>query len=478
MLFVCILGLYVANGDILIGNDSKPNTFLAAKLLERGELTFTPEREPFMFHWVVRTTEGERAISIAQWNQDIGSYRAAQLRQNGRLRMDMPKYFLVRAVEPGHYVSFYGPGSAVAALPVYAIATAMRGSLSESHSTLWYVAKWTAALYTAGSVLLVFVTACSFLTKRQALILGIVYGAGTCIWSTSSQALWQHAPNEFFIALGFYFLHRVGETPRFGAYCGFALACAVFCRPTSAVVVLAVGLHLLLSNRRACWRFAAAGMPIALLLGAYNWSYLGSPFTFGQSLQGDFAQGFTGSADLWQTPLFTGLTGVLFSPSRGLFVYSPVLVFSVWGAWRCVRDPQYAFLRPAAIATAVTVVLISKYYAWWGGWSYGYRLLVDTAPLLSLLLIPVFADTLNKAALRHVAALALAWSIYVQVIGAFAYNVYGWNALGERDIDLPIHRERLWSVADSQIVYYSRNFKQARANKQKTIRVWIDRPDK
>jgi hypothetical protein len=339
------------------------------------------------------------------------------------------------------------------------------------------VAKWTAALYTAGSVLLVFVTACSFMTKRQALILGIVYGAGTCIWSTSSQALWQHGPNEFFIALGFYFLHRVGERPRFGTYCGLALACAVFCRPTTAVVVLAVGLHLLLSDRRACWRFVAAGVPIALVLGAYNWSYLGSPFTFGQSFQGDFAQWFTGRSDTWQTPLLTGLAGVLLSPSRGLFVYSPVLVFSIWGIWRCVRDHQYAFLRPAALATAVTVVLISKFHAWWGGWSYGYRLLVDTAPLLSMLMIPVLTDLLNKGALRYVSALTLAWSIYVQVLGAFAYNINEWNSLGKRDIDLLANRERLWSVSDSQIVYYTRNFKQARANKQKAIRDWIDHPD-
>src|SRR5262249_45606683 len=88
----------------------------------------------------------------------------------------------------------------------------------------------------------------------------------------------------------------------------------------------------------------------------------------------------------------------------------------------------------------------------------------------------------------------LTWSIGVQVIGAFAYDLVGWNYrwLGQRvlmpgrstpmtvmdaaelqhalgqgastlgqiqgDIDLPQYRYRLWSLTDNEIGYYFKHF--------------------
>jgi hypothetical protein len=46
----------------------------------------------------------------------------------------------------------------------------------------------------------------------------------------------------------------------------------------------------------------------------YNSAYLGGPF-FQPS-----------GEDIWSTPLMEGLGGILISPGRGLFVYSPILL--------------------------------------------------------------------------------------------------------------------------------------------------------
>jgi hypothetical protein len=470
------LALYLANGDLLVGNDAKPSTFLAAKLLVRGELTFTPEAEPFLFHWGLRSAQGVRPETVEDWEQTIDGRSAAEQAAAGRLVLLQPKYYLAPSTQAGRYVSFYGPGPALAALPVYALRSALHGNLLEQPRRLWFTAKLAAALYVAASVALVFATARALAGRGPALLAAASYGVGTCVWSTSSQALWQHGPAAFFVALGMYFLQRTREQPGCAAGCGLSLSAAVACRPTIAILVLAVGLYFLLEQRRALWRYVVSGLPVAVLLGAYNWVHLGSAFRVAQSMQSAFTRTFSGSDDAWQTPFWTGFTGLLVSPSRGLLVYSPFLAAAAWGAWRSARDPRYGFLRPAALACGATIVVLSRFHGWWGGWSFGYRELVDLAPLLALLTVPVIPAILRSPWRTSLFALAVAWSVGVQVLGAFAYNVVDWNSLGGRNVDLAEHRARLWSVRDSQLVYYTVNFARARERKKELAEDWIAHP--
>ena len=201
----------------------------------------------------------------------------------------------------------------------------------------------------------------------------------------------------------------------------------------------------------------------------------------------------TGASGVWQTPLWVGLAGHLLSPSRGLFIFSPFLLFSLVGVYRVWREPRWSFLRPLTLAVAIVLIIESKHFDWWSGWAYGYRHIVDTCVFLALFLVP--AATWFFAPKWLVIYLTLlAWSIAVQVIGVFAYDVVGWNyrwlghrvrmpgqlapvtitdsaelhdALGQgarslgqiqADIDLPQYRYRLWSLTDNEIGYYFKHF--------------------
>jgi hypothetical protein len=44
------------------------------------------------------------------------------------------------------------------------------------------------------------------------------------------------------------------------------------------------------------------------------------------------------------------------------------------------------------------------------------------------------------------------------------------------DVDLPEYRHRLWSLADSQILYCLRTLRESRESKQKTVAHWIETP--
>jgi hypothetical protein len=280
---------------------------------------------------------------------------------------------------------------------------------------------------------------------------------------------------------------------------------AVLCRPTAGVVLACVGAHLLFSDRRRFLRFALGALPVVTLLIGYSQYTFGSLLAFGEMGVGEnIALAKTGNRDMWQTPLHVGLAGVLLSPARGLFVYSPIALFSLWGAWRAFRDSVWQDLRPLVVAVVLQVLLVAKWFDWWGGWCFGYRTIVDIAILLSFLAFPVVQAVNLRPWLRAVFAALFAYSVGVQVVGAYAYDLVGWNSrmvwqvvtpdetelitFGEKasaerfvreqggmihpvamDIDNPKYRGRLWSLVDSPLIHYLANFSDARAMRQNVI---------
>jgi len=145
----------------------------------------------------------------------------------------------------------------------------------------------------------------------------------------------------------------------------------------------------------------------------------------------------------WPGP---GLAGLLFSPSRGLLVFSPIVL--IVGAARAHGDDR-SILRWTLAAAAVQLLVYSSFSVWWGGFAYGPRYLLDLLPAL----IPAAAmATARLAAARPIwrltAAAALVWSIAVAATGAFCYPHDRWNNDPE-SVDRFHHR--LWDVRDSQI---------------------------
>lgn len=138
---------------------------------------------------------------------------------------------------------------------------------------------------------------------------------------------------------------------------------------------------------------------VALVIG-YNLARFGTPLASGY---GDEAGAFT-------TPLLTGLTGLLLSPGKSLFLYAPVTLLALAGApllWRCWRL-ETALLISLVIAH---VVLYARWHAWDGGGVWGPRLLLPIVPLLAVLAAPVFerATATRSIAPRLVIGVTLAF---------------------------------------------------------------------
>jgi hypothetical protein len=282
---------------------------------------------------------------------------------------------------------------------------------------------------------------------RVALTLTVIYGLGTSSFSVSSQALWQHGPSQLALATALYSLIRSRDEPGWVSLVGISLAFAVICRPTDLLLVLPLGAYVLLYHRPQIGLFVLGGLPPALFLLWYNYTYFDNPF---------FRQ-YSGA--LWSTPLMEGLSGLLLSPGRGLFVYSPILLGSFFGmalAWRRHGDP---LIRALSMGILPTLLLYGKWISWWGGWSYGPRLLADLTLFLAICLLPCVvrleAIHLRRRMLRGSRWLFLAlalWSIWAHALGAF-WDDGRWNA--GPTIDLSPHR--LWSVGSSPLIEYGKD---------------------
>jgi hypothetical protein len=409
LLFLGVVFIYSLNGRAFTAGDTIPASYLPLSLLR--EFDFDLDEFPFLY-------EGEMPWFVQRIN--------------------------------GRVVSAYPPWAGVLAIPVYLLP--VLGGLSAQSPWIHDLEKLSATLITALSVVLLLCILRRLTSEKTALSIALVYAFATSSFSSSSQALWQHGPSQLFLTLTIYWLVKGLDEPRFSAYAGLALGSAIICRPSNAIMAIPVVAYVLLRQRDQFLGFCLAMLPPFLGFITYNMYYNGSPVSTG------FAVGIIDpsklrniGAHLFGTPLHKGLAGVLISPSRGLFIYSPILLFAVAGMIVIWRDSQMALLKYLSLAPLLTILLTSKWINWWGGGSYGPRLLADITPFLCLYLYPPFERAQTRPLLKSAVACLVALSIGLHALRVFAGG--DWN--GHPFVDW--HPERLWSWSGSPPVYYGKN---------------------
>jgi hypothetical protein len=115
-----------------------------------------------------------------------------------------------------------------------------------------------------------------------------------------------------------------------------------------------------------------------------------------------------------------GIAGLLFSPTRGLLVFSPFFLFLALG-WRHLPGSRAERGLTLAMSAGVLVQILG--YArtdWRAGISWGPRFLTDLLPLLIWMLVPVVAALRSRGRACFVAAVSVA--IAIEAIGAFTYT--------------------------------------------------------
>ncbi|MDE0024475.1 MAG: hypothetical protein OXP69_08675 [Spirochaetaceae bacterium] len=468
VLFAACLGVYVANGDFLPGNDQVGNMLFSVNLLKRHTLAISPPVAPEAFFWTIEKPGTEPvSTDVDEWTESVDAdYR------EGRLAARSHFYYVSPTMFPDVYVNTFGIGAPLAGLPVYAVLD-LFVDIANDRFWWWHGAALTASLLTATAAVFVFLAARGFVPPVPAVLITLAFGLGSCAWPVSSQALWQHPASTFFLSLAAWLLLRSESRPLAAAWCGAAFGMAVLCRPTTAVAVVCAGAYLLWVDRRRCAAFVLGGLPFLAFLTGYNYHYFGHPFAFGQSVVASgIALSKTGSADLWQSSWSESLPGLLISPARGLIWFSPVLVLGFAGTAAVWRNPRYRPFIPLQLGAAAMILVAGKWFDWWGGLTWGYRSIIDASPFLALLLVPIEERIVASRPLRVVCGLPLAWSIAAQFIGAYSYSLMGWSDLW-RHYDKP-EQASLWRWDRPQIGYHLVNFRSERARKKKVMTIYLN----
>jgi hypothetical protein len=410
VLFAVVLTAYLANGRTIGAGDTLPARYLPFSVLGQGALDL--DRFPVLYD------ESARHIFPL---------------------LDGLPYYL--RYQKGHYISAYPPGPGVLAAPIYAMPVLLGATPAGWASGL---EKLSAAIITALSVVLFHAAVRRLVGPGWSLGLALIYGLGTSSLSISSQGLWQHGPSQLFLTLVLYWLVRGLEDERFLAYTGFAMVAAAAMRVTDVLLLLPVAAWISWTRPRLIPKLVLCALPPAAAMLAYNLAYVGS-------VLGQAGQTQTPAWALFsQVPLGEGLAGILVSPGRGLFVYSPVLLFSIAGCaivWR--RGP--AAFRTLSLGLPLLAAAVGKWFVWWGGHTWGPRLLADAAPVLCFFLYPLTGVLSRRPFVKAVFIMLAMVSIVIHALGAVFYEGR-WDGLGDNDDDA-----RLWSLSRSPIAFYCRD---------------------
>lgn len=338
-----------------------------------------------------------------------------------------------RPVQGGR-ISIYPALSAVIATPfffLFGLFFDLDASGQMVAGKLW------AAWLTSGAVALL---GWSFSRRASpALALGsaLLFGLGTSACATA-QALWQHPAALFFLVVAVIALERVDtlvgpDQLQPGLVAAFSLALAAASRPAAIPMCAALFLFLLHRARPHAFRLLAVACVPALAVAVYNTTFFGAAWRFGPGLSGRFLAAFPES-----------MAGLLISPGRGLFVFTPVALLALWGLASTARRSTLA----RALLGAITAhfLFVATWNEWHGGESFGPRLLTDMLPALFFFLPEALAAWPAPGAVLGLLSVA------VQLLGGWTYD-YRWERLHQRGREFDT---ALWSWSDSPIAFAAR----------------------
>jgi len=369
-------------------------------------------------------------------------------------------YYLVPFREGLH--SIFGIGTALFALPFF-LPFAFGRSIP-SFLTIIYVSKLAASFYVALSAAILYVALRRITEEKWAVLISLAYGIATPAFCTSSQALWQHAPSQFLLALTAYLLVRGKESRFFTALAGIPLGLSVLVRTTNLVFIPPLLLYVLWKRRSEAVAFLLCMLPAGAITAFYNQVAYGAFYRFPLMAPkyllpaSEFSK-YNESGGFWQTNFFVGFFGNLISPSRGLFCISPILLLAAAGMFllfklrkECDAD-RSALLACFFLAFVAQLLLVSKKTDWTGGLSFGNRLLVDTLPFLVFLFVPLcayFGKIQRKPTRRLLLCLAVILfliSVFFQLEGVFSYDRGSWDIWNQPE-------GSMWSIGKSQLLFY------------------------
>ena len=348
---------------------------------------------------------------------------------------------------------WFPPGSTVLSMPYVAVANAL--GISAVNAEGLYNPKGDlriqagfAALLMAGLTVIIYFTARLFLSIEWSSLIALGTAFGTTIWSIASRSMWIHTWGIFILGLVVWMIARTEVRQRrlHPIILANLLSWLYLIRPSFAVSIIGVTIYVFIRHRRALLPFVITGAVWLILLLSHSYHHFG--YLLPDYYQSQHHMVNFGGA------FWTGLAGTLVSPSRGLFVYSPILLFIGYLLVR-YRDRIRLGLTWLALGIVIVhVAFMGAYQLWYGGHCYGPRYCTDVIPWFALLAMVGIearqrwisanprANSPWRSRLEYsLAVVLLGWSVLLNGIGGTSFNAWYWNMI---PTDIDKNRDRLW----------------------------------
>jgi hypothetical protein len=384
---------------------------------------------------------------LKQGNTDLNEYRPL-------IDRTAEGSYLIQKIN-GHLYANYPASTALLIAPVVVVAEQF-ARLAYAINLATYVQNVVpqmlelliASLFAALTVLLLYRIAREFLALLPALTLAIIFAFGTAAWSVASRALWRNGISMFVLTVALYLIVLARNKPRLIQFVSLPLAFSFTVRGTNGLSIVFITLYVLLQYRSYFWRYLLWALPVAVPFALYNLAIYQAPASPYYSVYQPFSAAHPN--------LIEGALGNLISPSRGLLIFSPVLILAVAGVAIKLKQRTFEKLDGALIAIIVGHwLVISDFTLWWGGWAYGPRFFIDVLPYFFYLMIPAVAALTQLRGMRKWAAVTVVillagFSCFVHYRGANAEEVM--NEWHTWPTDLGNSSARLWDWRDPQFL--------------------------
>jgi hypothetical protein len=362
----------------------------------------------------------------------------------------------------GHLYYIFPPGSSVLSVPYVVLMRALGistvnpdGSYNLKNEVRLQAGL--AALLMATLAGIFFYTARLILPLGWSIVVALGGAWGTQVWSTASRALWTDTWSILLLGIVVLMLlaHEAGRYRLRPILLSSLLAWTYFVRPTNALPILAITIYLLLYQRRLFAHFALTGAAWLAVFIAYSLNH------YGRILPGYYL-----ASRLTFEHFGEALAGNLISPARGLLVYVPVLLFVAYLLARYRR--QLAHTRLVLLALGVIFahwIAISGFPHWYGGHSYGPRLMTGLVPwfvLLAALSVQAMLKGSEQEEEHEAArpragrrmqgtlgAALLLLSIIINTLGATSHATALWNI---RPVNVDRQPSRIWDWRHPQFL--------------------------
>ncbi len=334
----------------------------------------------------------------------------------------------------GHYYNFFPMGSSLSSLPFVWLETQLLTKHMKIHSYNRVVQKRIASTVAMGIFLLLYLIASLYIKSGWSIVVAFTFWLGTSLSSTLGQGLWSHTFGVFYALISFYLMLRIVREDRdiFWIPLGLTLFMAYLSRPTFSLLSITVIIYLFFNRKKV----------VALKTALVVFFFLGilvlySLSEFDQILPSYYIPKRLGGGDF-----FTALYANTFSPSRGLFVFSPFLLLF----FMLPKDLYKVFKsdKTLLIITGwfmVHLMTVSKFPHWSGGWCYGSRFMSDVLPAVYLLFVVFLwqiysqGSNVKKRSVTIFLLLTFTFSAYTHVQKGLnnRFSAVEWNRFPAKD---------------------------------------------